>query len=644
MRAVALDSVTDLADLLAAAGVARYYLWMRLFKRLLGYMRPYLLQMVMAAVALALAGAIMAAIVATLKPLVNDVLLAAPGAPVEPDADDLGIVKQLFEQLPLEEWSAWLRDRAFIKVPLLLIAIFFVRGLLLYCGQYLTVKVGAAVIKDLRSELYDSLIFQSLGFFHVNQTGLVLSRVLNDVQRIQRVSTMVLADLVRVGAMAPCMLIVVLVYDWRMSLFALIVIPFFAYPVARLGRRLRKASQRSQESTAELANLLKETVTGIKVVQSFAMEAFEVGRFRAALGRIFQADLQAGRAMALSEPILEIVGSVAGGVLFYFAGMNIARGNLNPGDFVVVLAGLSFLFMSLRRLNRVNVEVQQALAAAKRVFDMMDCEREIKEIDGARDLASEVNEIHYDSVTFSYGSDDDKALSKIDLKIRRGEVIALVGPSGAGKTTMANLLARFHDPDYGRVLIDGNDLREVTLASLRRLIGLVTQETVIFDDTVRSNISCGRDEVPMEQVVAAARAAQAHEFIDKLPDGYDTVLGEGGSRLSMGQRQRVAVARALLKDPPILILDEATSALDTESESLVQEALNNLLKGRSSLVIAHRLSTIRQASRIVVLEAGKIVEEGSHEQLLAKGGLFARLHELQFKEDSGDQPGGTGLG
>jgi subfamily B ATP-binding cassette protein MsbA len=607
---------------------------MRHFQRLLGYMRPYLLQMIVAAITLALAGAIMAAIVATLKPLVNEVLLTTPGAPVEPDPDDLDIVKQLYEQLPLEQWSAWLRDRSFIKVPLLLIAIFFVRGLLLYCGQYLTVKVGAAVIKDLRSELYDSLIFQSLGFFHANQTGLVLSRVLNDVQRIQRVSTMVLADLVRVGAMAPCMLLVVLVYDWRMSLFALIVIPFFAYPVARLGRRLRKASQRSQESTAELANLLKETVTGIKVVQSFAMEAFEVGRFRAALGRIFRADLQAGRAMALSEPILEMVGSVAGGVLFYFAGMNIARGTLNAGDFVVVLAGLSFLFMSLRRLNRVNVEIQQALAAAKRVFDMMDCEREIKEIDGARDLASEVKEIHYDSVSFSYAG-DDKALSEIDLKIRRGEVIALVGPSGAGKTTMANLLARFHDPDNGQVLIDGNDLREVTLASLRRLIGLVTQETVIFDDTVRSNISCGRDQVPMEQVIAAARAAQAHEFIDKLPDGYDTVLGEGGSRLSMGQRQRVAVARALLKDPPILILDEATSALDTESESLVQEALNNLLKGRSSLVIAHRLSTIRQASRIIVLDAGRIVEEGSHEQLLAKGGLYARLHELQFKEEPG---------
>ncbi len=619
-------------------------------------MRPYLFRMIAAVVMLAVAGGLMSLVVATFKPLVNEVILTMPGGgsaepaapaaePAEPVAEPAEPVaepaepdplSELVSWLPLErleawqqQWSAWIKRRAVVKVPLLFVSIFLIRGLVLYFGHYLTAKVGASVIRDLRADLYASLVFQSLGFFKIHKTGIVLSRVLSDVQRIQRVSTNVLADLVRVGAMAPCLLVVVLMHDWRMSVFTLVVLPLLAYPMIRIGRRLRKASQRSQESTAEASHLLTETVAGIKVVQGFAMEQFEIGRFRDALGRILRVDLQAGRAAALSAPIMEQIAAVAGASLFYFAGVSIARGTMDSGDFVVVLTGMVLLFLSLRRLNQVNVEAQQALAAAQRVFEMMDWEREIKELPDARPLPADPREIRFEGVEFAY--EDEPVLNAVDLTLRVGETVALVGPSGSGKSTLANLVPRFHDPTAGRVAVDGNDLREVTLASLRAIIGLVTQETVLFDDSVRNNITCGR-EVPEERMLEVARAAQAHEFIERLPEGYDTRLGEAGTRLSMGQRQRVTIARALLKDPPILILDEATSALDAESEDLVQQALATLLEGRGSLVIAHRLATVRQADRILVMDAGRIVEQGTHEQLLARGGLYARLHELQFRE------------
>jgi subfamily B ATP-binding cassette protein MsbA len=395
---------------------------------------------------------------------------------------------------------------------------------------------------------------------------------------------------------------------------------------------LRRSFTVAQQGMADVSHAVNEAVSGVKVVQSFGMERYEVERFGRALGAMLRAELRAGRTTSLLPALIELIGAVLGAGLFYLAGLEIARGRLDPGDFTVVLFCLGLLFVSIRRLNSVYAELQRALAAAERVFDMLDREREIRDRPGAAALASFAREIRFEHVDFSYG--DETVLHGIELTLARGEVVALVGASGSGKSTLASLLPRFYDPSRGRITIDGHDLRDVTLQSLREQIGLVTQETVVFDDSARNNIAYGRADCALEQVIAAARAAYAHEFIERLPQGYDTVLGERGMRLSMGQRQRITIARALLKDPPLLILDEATSALDAESEAVVQQALETLMRGRTSLVIAHRLATVRRADRIVVLDGGRIVEQGRHGELLARGGTYARLYELQFEEDA----------
>jgi subfamily B ATP-binding cassette protein MsbA len=359
------------------------------------------------------------------------------------------------------------------------------------------------------------------------------------------------------------------------------------------------------------------------------MEAYEVQRFGGALGGALRAELRASRAMALAPALVETFVAVVGAGLFFVAGREVAAGRLDPGDFSVVLFALGILFVSIRRLNALYSEQQRALSAADRVFDMLDRERQIRDAPRAVALAPFRREVRFERVGFSYG--DERVLDGIELTLSRGKVVALVGPSGAGKSTLASLLPRFYDPTAGRLLVDGQDIREVTLASLRAQIGIVTQETVLFDDTVRNNIAYGRADCAIEAVVEVARAAQAHEFIERLPQGYDTRIGEGGARLSMGQRQRLAIARALLKDPPLLILDEATSALDAESEDLVQRALEALMRDRTSLVIAHRLATVRRADCILVLDRGRIVERGTHAELLEHRGAYARLYEIQFK-------------
>ena len=601
--------------------------------RLAGFLRPYLPRMIGAAVMLALSGILMALAISTVKPLVNNVFIPATqqaaGGEVTSSTPD--ILATLKDWLPLDRLGDW-GKKNHVLVPLILLAIFFIRGTFQYFGQYSTIKAGASVIRDLRTTLYESVTFQSLSFHQDHSTGIIFSRILNDVARLQRSATTMLADLLRVTAMVPAVLIMAFITEWRVALLIFVALPLLGYPMIRLGRRMRKATTTSQIEMAIVAERLKESVDGVRVVQGFGMERYEIGRFRDAVNRMLRADLRAARAVSLSPAIMELVGAFVGAGLFYLAGYYIGRDVIDPGSFVAVLIYLGVMFMSIRKLNTIYAELQVSRAAAVRVFAMLDEERAITDRPGAVELRSFEQSILFDDVRFGYG--DGAVLEEIRLEIPKGQRVALVGASGSGKSTLANLLPRFYDPTDGAVRIDGRDVRDVTLASLRRQIGIVTQETVLFDDTVRNNIAYGcADSVPMERVREVAKAAYAEEFIEGLPEGYDTRLGEKGSRLSMGQRQRLTIARALLKDPPILILDEATSALDAESESAVQTALERLMEGRTSLVIAHRLATIRGADRILVMQRGRIVEEGNHHELLERGGVYSRLYELQFRDE-----------
>ena len=594
-------------------------------KRLLSFVRPYSLRFFVAVVLMATVGACEALRILLIQPVFDRVL--------DPRAESTPI--RLF-QLPFGGHSLYLQDflphwihNVWTMVAITLIAVTLAKGLAEFLATYFINYVGHSVVRDLRNLLYSRIIQQSIGFFTRNPTGRLMSAITNDIEKIQFAVSNVAADSLKECFTLVGLMAVIFYIDWRLALFSLVLVPFVVLPSANLGRYIRVSSRSSQDKMAEINNVLQETFTGIRIVKAFVMELFEVAKFKAATRRLLKINLRWVRAQAATSPLMEILGAVTIAALLLYARNAILHHAQTAGGFVTFLVALFKMYEPIKRLAGVNNAFQQAIGASEQVFRFLDVRSEVVEKGGAIDLPPFQKEIVFEHVDFEY-EDGVPLLQDVNLRIAKGEVVAIVGSSGAGKTTLANLIPRFFDVTGGRILIDGHDLRDVVIGSLRGQIGMVTQDTILFNDTAFNNICYGRKPQNEAEVVEAARAALAHDFITEMPQGYQAVIGERGQRLSGGQRQRIAIARALYKNAPLLILDEATSELDTESELLVQRALNTLMSGRTVLVIAHRLSTVRRADRIVVLDRGSISEIGTHDDLVSRGGIYQRLHELQF--------------
>src|SRR5438270_463741 len=529
-------------------------------------------------------------------------------------------------------WDKEDSKNQFRRILLALLIVIILRALASFFSEYAFQKVGLSTVRDLRNELYERLITQSHRFFSERSTGEMISRVVSDADAIQAAVSTRMGDLFQESLTLFFLLLYVFWTNPELALITLVVAPALVYPIVHFGRRLRGTTHRSQERMADMATLLEETIRGVRIVKAFTMERFEIGRFREATKRHLSSNLKAQKIQALSSPVMDLISGLGAVALFFYAQRRIANNTLSMGALLAYIAALAAMYQPIKKLNKVNLSVNTALSAAERVFRMLDIPNEVEDKADAGSITSVGSGIRYEHVSFSYKA--EPVLREVDLSIAPGEIVAIVGGSGAGKSTFVNLLPRFYDVNVGRITIDGRDIRDVTLSSLRGLMGLVTQEVVLFNDTVRNNIAYGRGDAEEARVIEAAKAANAHDFISALPNGYDTEIGESGVLLSGGQRQRLAIARALFKDPPILILDEATSELDTESERLVQGALEHLMQGRTTLVIAHRLSTIRSADKIVVLDRGAIVESGAHEELLVRRGLYRKLYDLQFADDA----------
>ena len=597
--------------------------------RLIRYALPYWWQILSSVVLMAAVGGLDAFKYLLVRPVFDRVLNPATGS----QNIQLFVIPGTRHPVYLQQFVPAHFTNAWNIVAFALVASTILKGICDYSGTYLVNHAGFGMITDLRDDLYAALLRRSAAFFSKHTTGTLLSTIINDIERVQYAMSTVLSELLQQFFTFVSVAIVVVILGGSLSWVLLLFVPVIVFSSRKIGSRVRHTTRHGQDKLAEIQNILHETITGNRIVKAFNTEDWETSRFRKAARRLFRANLRSVAATAISSPLMDVLGVVGIALLILIGRGRIVRNQMTPGVFVAFITAVFSLYNPVRKFALFYNNFQQALGASSEIFKFMDLEDDVREKPRAKSLPKFSGSVRFEHVSFAYAHDGEQrhdVLHDINLEVRRGEILAVVCSSGAGKSTLVHLIPRFFDVTDGRLLIDNLDVRDVTLASLRAQVGIVTQETVLFNDTVRNNIAYGQPNVAQKEVEAAARAALAHDFIVALPAGYDTVIGERGVRLSGGERQRLAIARALLKNAPVLILDEATSALDSESEALVQSALHNLMSGRTVFVIAHRLSTVRRADRIVVIENGTIADVGRHEELMKKLGTYRRLYELQF--------------
>ncbi|AGF78911.1 ABC-type multidrug transport system, ATPase and permease component [Desulfocapsa sulfexigens DSM 10523] len=535
------------------------------------------------------------------------------------------MVKPLLDKIFVEKSSYFLAI-----LPLALILLFAVKAFFYGLNFYLLEKIGQTVIRNMRNKVFEHIHLQSLSFFHRTPTGELISRVISDINFMQAAISTVVVGLLRDFLQAVFLLIVIFTMDWKLALLSLVFLPSAAIPIVKFGRAFRRISTTMQEQIADVSNTMHESITGAPVVKAFTMEKYESSRFSVQVNMLFNTMMEKAKYRCIQHPLMEVIGGIGMALIIWFGGKEVIAGNSTPGTFFAFLTALVMIYEPIKAVSKINATIQQGLAAAVRIFQLLDQKPDILSKENAAELTPFQKEITLRDVHFSYDG-ISPILKDINLSVPAGEILAIVGPSGSGKSTLTSLIPRFFDIENGSLLIDGVNIKDVTLESLRRQIAIVTQQTILFNDTIRANIAYGDQDKSNEDIERAADAAHALNFIQELPEGFDTVIGESGIRLSGGERQRLSIARAILKNAPILILDEATSALDTESERLVQKALENLMKDRTTLVIAHRLSTIKNADRIIVIKDGMIVEEGTHDTLLSQNGEYETLYNMQYQ-------------